>query len=112
GRPVGWRRGRGDASRVLASVSLMVQQVAGVAAEPLLVRPGADPVIEAAAEAGLLVVGLSDAWRKEGLGSVRRAVAREARPPTLLIRGGLRPGGLAPRESFPRFSWSLTSPPA
>jgi DNA-binding SARP family transcriptional activator/nucleotide-binding universal stress UspA family protein len=104
-------RGKRDASRLLATVSLMVQQVTGVAAEPLLLEPGADRVIETAAEAGLLVVGLSGAWRKEGLGSVRRTLAREARTPTLLVRGGLRPGGLAPRESLTRFSWSLTGEP-
>jgi hypothetical protein len=103
------RRGRRDASRLLASVSLLVQQVAGVAAEPLLVEPGADAVIDAADESGLLVVGLSDSWRKEGLGSARLAVVRKARPPTLLVRAGLRPGGLAPGESVTRFSWSLTS---
>jgi nucleotide-binding universal stress UspA family protein len=104
-------RGKRDASRLLATVSLMVQQVTGVAAEPLLLEPGADRVIETAAEAGLLVVGLSGAWRKEGLGTVRRTLAREAPAPTLLVRGGLRPGGLAPRESLTRFSWSLTGEP-
>ena len=31
----------------------------------------------------------------------------EARPPTLLVRRGLRPGGLAPRESLTRFTWTL-----
>jgi DNA-binding SARP family transcriptional activator len=103
------RRGRRDASRLLASVSLMVQRVTGVAAEPLLLLPGAEAVINAAAEAGVLVVGLSGTWRKEGLGTVRQTLAREARPPTLLVRGGLRPGGLAPRESLTRFSWSLTA---
>jgi DNA-binding SARP family transcriptional activator len=103
------RRGRRDASRLLASVSLMVQRVTGVAAEPLLLQPGAEAVINAAAEAGVLVVGLPGTWRKEGLGAVRQTLAREARPPTLLVRGGLRPGGLAPRESLTRFSWSLTA---
>jgi DNA-binding SARP family transcriptional activator len=109
GTTTGSRRGRRDASRLLATVSLLVQQVAGVAAEPLLVKPGAEAVIEAAAESGLLVVGLSETWRAEGVGAARRAIVREARPPTLLVRVGLRPGGLAPNESLTRFSWSLTS---
>jgi DNA-binding SARP family transcriptional activator len=99
--------GRRDASRLLASVSLMVQQVTGLAVEPLLVEPGAAAVIEAANDASLLVVGLSGGWRQHGLGSARLAVARDARPPTLFVRGGLRPGGLAPKETFTRFTWTL-----
>lgn len=99
--------GRRDASRLLASASLMVQQVTGIDTEPLLVAPGEKAVIEAAEDAGLLVVGLSPRWRQEGLGATRLAVARDARPPTLLVRRGLRPGGLAPRESLTRFTWTL-----
>ena len=64
-------------------------------------------MIAAADDAGLLVVGLSPRWRQEGLGATRLAVAREARPPTLLVRRGLRPGGLAPRESLTRFTWTI-----
>jgi DNA-binding SARP family transcriptional activator len=101
--------GRRDASRLLASASLMVQQVTGIDTEPLLVEPGAKAVIEAAEDAGLLVVGLSARWRQEGLGPTRLAVARGARPPTLLVRRGLRPGGLAPRESLTRFTWTLSA---
>ncbi len=101
------KEGKRDASRLLASVALMVQQVAGVTTEPLLVEPGDEAVIEAAEDAGLLVVGLSSAWRQEGLGATRLAVLRGARPPTLLVRGGLRPGGLAPNESLTRFTWTL-----
>jgi hypothetical protein len=73
----------------------------------VLVDPGEDAVIEAADEAGLLVVGLSVRWRQEGIGATRLAVATKARPPTLLVRRGLRPGGLAPRESLTRFTWTL-----
>jgi hypothetical protein len=87
----------------------MVQQVTGIDTEPLLVEPGAKAVIEAAEDAGLLVVGLSARWRQEGLGPTRLAVARGARPPTLLVRRGLRPGGLAPRESLTRFTWTLSA---
>ena len=101
------KEGKRDASRLLASVALMVQQVAGVTTEPILVEPGDEPVIQAAEDAGLLVVGLPSAWRQTGLGATRLAVARHARPPTLLVRGGLRPGGLAPQESLTRFTWTL-----
>jgi len=99
--------GRRDASRLVASVSLMVQQLTGITVKPMLVEPGAAAVIEAAGEACLLVVGLSGAWRQQGLGPARLAVARDARSPTLFVRGGLRPGGLAPKDTLTRFSWTL-----
>jgi hypothetical protein len=50
---------------------------------------------------------LSTRWDREGLGSVRVRLAREATPPTLLVRRGLRPGGLAPPTSLTRFTWSI-----
>jgi universal stress protein family protein len=100
--------GRRDASRLLAHASLAVQRGLGVKSRPLLVPPGHAAIVEASAEARLLVVGLSERWRQEGLGSTRLAVARHAAAPTLLVRRGLRPGGLAPQESLTRFTWSLT----
>lgn len=66
-------------------------------------------MLEAAADASLLVIGLSDRWRQEGLGATRLAVAQKAPVPVLIVRRGLRPGGLAPRESLTRFTWSLTA---
>jgi DNA-binding SARP family transcriptional activator len=98
---------RRDASRLLARASLIVQQVAGVAAEPLLVAPGDEGIVEAAEQGGLVVLGLSSRWRQEGVGPTRLAVARRARPPTLLVRKGLRPGGLAPPETHTRFTWTM-----
>lgn len=100
--------GRRDASRLLASASLAVQHALGVAAEPLLVEPGPEALVAAAGDAAVAVVGLSDRWRKEGLGPARGALARSGRP-TLLVRKGLRPGGLAPAENLTRFTWSLRS---
>jgi hypothetical protein len=99
--------GRRDASRLLAHASLMVQQVVGIVTEPKLVEAGDRSLIAASEDASLLVLGLSSRWREEGLGEVRLAVAREARPPTLLVRRGLRPGGLAPDRSVTRFSWTF-----
>jgi hypothetical protein len=99
--------GQRDASRLLASASLMVQQIARVDAEPVLVEPGESAVIEAAADAGLVLIGLSPNWRQEGLGDVRHAIVRGATPPVLLVRRGLRPGGIAPQESMTRFTWTL-----
>jgi DNA-binding SARP family transcriptional activator len=95
-----------DASRLLASASLAVQRALGVAAEPLLVEPGPEALVEAGREVAVTVVGLSDRWQKEGLGPVRAALAASGRP-TLLVRKGLRPGGLAPTENLTRFTWSL-----
>jgi hypothetical protein len=99
-----------DASRLLASASLIVQRAVGVATEPVLVSRGAEDIVRAAEEGGLIVSGVSARWRQEGLGETRVALAREARPPTLFVRRGLRPGGIAPQESLTRFTWSLTSP--
>jgi hypothetical protein len=100
-----------DASRALASASLAVQRVLGVVAEPLLLAPAAADVVAAAEETALIVLGLPDRWRRKGLGAVRGALAVDARPPALLVRRGLRPGGLAPRESLTRFTWTLGPAP-
>ncbi len=100
-------RGRRDASRLLARASLVVQAAVGVVAEPVLVRTGAEGLLGVAGDACLLVVALSERWRAEGLGPARLAVARGAPVPTLLVRSGLRPGGLAPRESLTRFTWTI-----
>ncbi len=98
--------GGDDASRLLATASLLVQRFVGVAAEPLLAEPGREGLTEAAAGAGLLVIGLSDRWREEGLGPVRREIAAAAPAPILFVRRGLRAGALAPRTDVTRFTWS------
>jgi DNA-binding SARP family transcriptional activator len=99
---------RRDASRLLADASLIVQRTAGVVAEPLLARPGRRGVAAQAEGAGLLVVGLSERWRREGLGRTRAGLAEAPPAPTVFVRRGSRPGGLAPAESRTRFGWSLT----
>jgi hypothetical protein len=102
------RRRQRDASRLLADASLLVQKTAGVVAEPLLSRSGVDEVAAAAAGAGLLVVGLSERWREEGLGPFRLGLVERSPAPALFVRRGPRPGGLAPAESRTRYTWSLT----
>lgn len=97
-----------NASRLLADASLIVQKIAGVMAEPLLAPPGRAGITAAADEAGVMVVGLSERWRVEGLGAVRTELVEAARAPTVLVRRGQRPGGLAPPETQSRFGWSLT----
>jgi hypothetical protein len=90
---------------LLANASLVVQQLAGIAAEPVLTRPGPE-VIRASEGAGLLVVGLSERWREEGLGPVRAEIVKAAPAPILLVRRGTRAGALAPRDVMTRFKWS------
>jgi DNA-binding SARP family transcriptional activator len=99
--------GKRDASRLLASASLLVQRAVGVTTEPLLVTRGAEGIVDASGEAGLIVAALSGKWQDEGLGETRLAVAQRAGCPSVFVRRGLRPGGLAPRESLTRFTWSL-----
>lgn len=96
-----------DASRLLADASLVVQHTTGVLAEPLLGRPGSAGVSELAERAGLLVVGLSDRWRSEGLGEARSELVEAPRAPTVLVRRGLRPSGIAPHATLTRFTWSI-----
>jgi hypothetical protein len=100
------QRGKRDASRSLAVVSLVVQRAAGISAKPLLVTPG-EELLGAARGAGLLVLGLSERWSEEGLGVTRLELAREAGVPTLLVRKGLRPGGLTPPDRMTRYTWSF-----
>jgi DNA-binding SARP family transcriptional activator len=102
--------GRRDASRLLAAAALSIQRAFGVAAEPALVRADAAAVAAAAEEAALLVLGLSRRWPEESVGRVREAIIAAARSPTVLVKAGLRPGGLAPQESRTRFTWSVAGP--
>jgi DNA-binding SARP family transcriptional activator len=100
-------RGTRDASRLLSHGALAVQRVLGIPVEPLLTPPGEEGMLEASRDARLLVVGLSTSWHGEGLGPARLRLARDAQPPTLLVRRGLRPGGLAPPAALTRFTWSI-----
>ena len=104
--------GRRDASRLLARASLLVQQVVGIVTEPTLIAPGELGVVRAAAGASLVVVGLSDRWRTEGIGSTRLAIAAATEAPVLFVRHGERPSGLAPSETLTRFTWTRAPEPA
>jgi nucleotide-binding universal stress UspA family protein len=101
------RRGLRDATRLLADASLAVQRVVGVEAEPCLADPAEEALLDAVEPAALVVMGVSSSWRREGIGATRRALVRRARPPVMLVHGGPRPGGLAPRESRTLFTWSI-----
>jgi nucleotide-binding universal stress UspA family protein len=97
---------RSRVSRLLGDAGLLVQQYAGVATEPVVAEPGREGVLAAAEGAGLLVVGLSERWRREGLGPTRAEIARSAPAPTVFVRRGRRPGALAPKSDVTRFTWS------
>jgi hypothetical protein len=71
------------------------------------VAPEPDSLVSAAEGARVIVVGLTERWKRTGLGSVRTALATRASAPTVLVRRGTRPGGLAPRGSETRFTWTL-----
>jgi hypothetical protein len=71
-----------------------------------VIEAGREGIVEAAGEAGLLVVGLSERWRDEGLGPTRSEIAKAAPAPVLFVRRGTRAGALAPRTDVTRFSWS------
>ena len=97
---------RARASRLLGDAGLLVQQYAGIQPQPVVAEEGREGVIEAASGSGLLVIGLSDRWREEGLGPARSEIAKAAPAPILFVRRGTRPGALAPRDDVTRFSWS------
>jgi DNA-binding SARP family transcriptional activator len=93
--------GRRDASRLLASASLALQRFAGTTAEPVLVQPGAEGILE---QPAALIVG---SLPTPELDRTRVELLDRTRVPLLLVHGGLRPSGLAPEQTLTRFSWSL-----
>jgi hypothetical protein len=100
--------GRRDASRLLATASLAVQRLARVPAEPFLAA-GVDEAADAASGALALVLGLPERWRADWLGETRGALAARHGGATVLVRHGVRPGGLTPPEGLTRYTWSLSS---
>jgi GNAT superfamily N-acetyltransferase len=100
------RGGQRDASRLLADASLAVQRVVGVDAEPVLAEASDEGLLGAVEAASIVVMGISERWRRQGIGDRRRALVR-ARTATVLVHRGPRPGGLAPREARTRFSWTV-----
>ena len=102
-------RGRRDASQLLAHASLAIQRVLGVTADPVLSSPDVTKVVEATADGRLIAIGLSPRRRAAGGSSFGADVAARSRSPVFLVRGGFRPGGLAPAESLTRFTWTVTA---
>ena len=98
--------GRRDASRLLAHAAVAVQRLAGVSTRPMLAPPSPKGLRDAVESAGVVIIGVSENWRTAGIGDTRRALV-EGGAPLVLVHRGPRPGGLAPRESRTRFSWTL-----
>jgi DNA-binding SARP family transcriptional activator len=90
-----------DASRLLASASLALQRFAATSAEPLIVQPGPEGVLEAR---GSIIVASLPA---QELDATRHTLIERTAVPLLLVRPGLRPSGLAPDRTLTQFSWSL-----
>jgi hypothetical protein len=109
-RLIGSTGAEGDAGRLLAQASTVVQGFTGVEVESVLIQPGAG-LVEATDDAGLLVLGLAEGWRDQGLGPVRAAIARRAAASVLFVRRGHRPGMLAPEGAdLTRVRWSTLEP--
>jgi DNA-binding SARP family transcriptional activator len=100
------RTGRRDASRLLAHAGLAAQQVAGVETRPLLADASSAGVVQALGGAGVVVAGVSESWRRSGIGETRQALLR-AGVCVVLVHRGPRPGLLAPRGDVTRFTWTL-----
>jgi hypothetical protein len=98
--------GRRDASRLLAHAALAAQRLAGVYTRPVLAAPSPEGLREAVEPAGAVIIGLTESWRATGIGDARRALVA-ASAPLVIVHRGPRPGGLAPKESRTRFSWTL-----
>jgi Kef-type K+ transport system membrane component KefB len=99
-------------TRMLADASLLVQQTTGIATEPLVMAGGREGIVSAAAGAGLLVIGLSERWRREGLGPTRSEIAKAAPAPVLFVRRGTRSGLFAQRDNVTQFNWSRAGQPS
>ena len=99
-------------TRLLGDAGLLVQQTTGVATESLVTSGGRDGIVSAAAGAGLLVIGMSERWRREGLGPTRSEIAKAAPAPVLFVRRGTNKGVFAPRENVTQFGWSMAGAPA
>jgi hypothetical protein len=98
--------GRRDASRLLAHAALAAQRLGGVPTRPLLAPPSPDGLRNAVDPACAVIIGLAESWRSTGIGDARRTLVA-AGAPLVIVHRGPRPGGLAPKESRTRFSWTL-----
>lgn len=74
--------------RRLDDAGMLVGEFAGVLTDSIVVEGGPDGILAAAPGARLLVVGLSERRRDEGLGETRSQFARSSAAPILFVRRG------------------------
>ena len=98
-------------ARVLNDAGLLVRQYSGVAPLSVVASEGREGLLESLSGSGLLVIGLSERWQREGLGSTRAAIARSGVAPIMFVRRGTRPGALAPQSDVTSFKWSSVGLP-
>lgn len=103
------RSGRRDASRLLADAAIAVQRAVGIDALPELVDRDPAALVRAGQRATIVITGLPENWRRDGLGETRRELVRGGGP-TMLVHSGPRPSGLAPAGSRSRFTWTIATP--
>ena len=100
--------GRRDASRLLGSASLALQHALGVAAEPVLVEPGTDAIVEAADGAALVIAGLSDPLGPRRAWAARASSWPDAPPHRSCSCGeGCGRAAWRPPRALTRFTWSV-----
>ena len=92
--------------RLVDDAAAMVRVYAGVETDCTLVEPGFEGMARGVEGAALLVIGLSERWREEGIGDVRTELANSTPAPVLYVRRGEREGALAPAGDVTRFKWS------
>jgi hypothetical protein len=100
--------GEGDASRLLAAASLVAQELGGIIAEPMLIAPGADAVVDASKAASHVITGVPPGFAERGLGETRREIARRAGAAVTFVHRGVRAGILSPDRDITQFSWTQT----
>lgn len=96
-----------DASRLLATASLLAQQLANTVPEPVLIPPGLEAVLGELSRDTHLVTGTPDDFESRGLGSTRLGILAAAPGAVTYVRSGS--GGGDDHPSTTRYAWTLTS---
>ena len=91
---------------VRSGESVLITDRGEVIAE--LNAPGRGGIAAAAREAGVLIVGLSERWREDGLGATRSGLLAAPPCPLVFAARGPGPGALRPPAPLTRFPWSVT----
>jgi Kef-type K+ transport system membrane component KefB len=95
--------------RLVDDAAALVRVYAGVETDCTVIRPGLAGLTRGVQGASMLMMGLSERWRDEGIGDVRAELANATTVPLIFVRRGLRAGALAPAGDVTRFTWSRAS---